>query len=285
MTGSDRVLPATRVLSVVIIPFLVLAFVVLYFWPSADDTARLFAWRIVPGYTSMLLASVYLGGGYFFFRAARETRWHRVGGGFLSVGLFATMMGIATVIHWDRFVHTNLAFWLWVALYLTTPFLVFGVWLLNQRESSKALPGDLLIPPGAARAIGLIGIAATASSLFLFFFPGTAASFWPWPITELTGRVVGAIFGLGVVGLGAFVERRWSSARILVQVEGLMLALILVAVVRARGDFYTTKPLTWVFAVGFAGMAVGSATLYWRMEQRRAADLRSERRTRATGGR
>ena len=56
-TAADRVLPATRILSIVIIPFLVVAFVLLYFWPSADDTARLFAWRIVPDFTSMLLAS------------------------------------------------------------------------------------------------------------------------------------------------------------------------------------------------------------------------------------
>ena len=49
VVARDRVLPGTRVLSVVIIPFLLVAFVVLYFWPSADDTARLFAWRIVPG--------------------------------------------------------------------------------------------------------------------------------------------------------------------------------------------------------------------------------------------
>ena len=55
VVARDRVLPGTRVLSIVIIPFLLVAFVLLYFWPSADDTARLFAWRIVPGFTSMVL--------------------------------------------------------------------------------------------------------------------------------------------------------------------------------------------------------------------------------------
>ena len=80
--ATDRVLPATRILSIVIIPFLVVAFVLLYFWPSADDTARLFAWRIVPPFTPMVLAAVYLGGAYFFVRAARAEQWHTVGGGF-----------------------------------------------------------------------------------------------------------------------------------------------------------------------------------------------------------
>jgi hypothetical protein len=259
---SDRVLPATRTLSVFIIPFLVLAFVVLFFWPSADDTARLFAWRITPGFTSMLLASVYLGGAYFFLRAARASQWHRVGGGFISVGTFATLMGIATIIHWDRFVHTNVAFWLWGLLYFTTPFLVFAVWFLNRREQSGTAPGDLLIPTTTALVIGVIGIAAAATSLFLSLFPGAAMSVWPWSLTELTARVVGAIFALGVVGIGAFSERRWSSARILMQVEGFMLVLILISVVRSHSDFDVSRPLTWVFAAGFVALAIGSAVLY-----------------------
>src|SRR6185312_13580995 len=129
-SAPDRVLPTTRALSIVIIPFLLAAFVLLYFWPSADDTARLFAWRIVPGFTSMVLASVYLGGSYFFVRVARAAEWHTIGGGFVPVGLFASLMGIATIAHWDRFIHTNLAFWLWSALYFTTPILVFAVWLM-----------------------------------------------------------------------------------------------------------------------------------------------------------
>src|SRR6478609_6620179 len=137
VTARDRVLPSTRVLSIVIIPFLLVAFVLLYFWPSADDTARLFAWRIVPGFTSMVLGSVYLGGAYFFLRAAQATAWHTVGGGFIPVGLFASLMGVATITHWDKFIHTNVAFWLWAALYFTTPFLVFAVWLLNRRQRSE----------------------------------------------------------------------------------------------------------------------------------------------------
>ena len=49
-----------------------------------------------------------------------------------------------------------------------------------------------------------------------------------------------------------------------------MLALIAVAALRARDDFDTSRPLTWVFAVGFVALAIGSAILYARM-QRRAA--------------
>jgi hypothetical protein len=266
--AQDRVLPATRILSVVITPFLLVAFVVLYFFPSAHDTAHLFAWRIVPPFTPMLLAAVYLGGAYFFVRAARAPQWHCVEGGFISVGCFATLMGIATIIHWDKFIHANFAFWLWAGLYFTTPFLVFGVWFRNRREESATTAADLLLSPVTALIIGVAGVAAAISSLFLFLFPKTAIHIWPWQLTQLTARVMGAIFALGVAGIGAFSDKRWTGARILLQVEGFMLALILIAAFRARGEFNTSRPLTWVFAAGFLGLGVATAVLYFRMESR-----------------
>ena len=51
-TRDDRVLPYTRVLSAVIVPFLVGAWIILYLFP--DDTKRLFAWTIRPTMTPMV---------------------------------------------------------------------------------------------------------------------------------------------------------------------------------------------------------------------------------------
>ena len=96
---EDRVLPATKIVSAVIIPFLVAAFAVLY--PNPDDTTRHFAWTIAPTMSSMVLGAVYLGGAYFFARVVRSTRWHTVAGGFLPVATFAGLMGVATILHWD----------------------------------------------------------------------------------------------------------------------------------------------------------------------------------------
>jgi hypothetical protein len=50
--------------------------------------------------TPMLLASVYLGGANFFLRAATARQWHTVKGGFVPVGTSATLMGVATILHW-----------------------------------------------------------------------------------------------------------------------------------------------------------------------------------------
>jgi hypothetical protein len=87
-TPSDRVLRSTRVLAAAIVPFLVLAFMVLVPWPT--DTRRLFAWEIKPTMSAMVLGSVYLGGAYFFVRVVWASRWHTVARGFIPVTIFAT---------------------------------------------------------------------------------------------------------------------------------------------------------------------------------------------------
>ncbi|WP_408651626.1 hypothetical protein [Jatrophihabitans sp.] len=270
---QDRVLLSTRVLAGVIIGFLVLAFAVLYPWPT--DTRRLFAWEIRPTMSAMVLGSVYLGGAYFFLRVTRATRWHTVAGGFVPVGTFASLMGLTTILHWDRFLHGNLAFWLWVALYFTTPFLVFAVFLANQRHYSPGTADDVLLPPVAAGAIVIAGGVSVVMSAFLYLLPHRAISIWPWQLTPLTARMLGAIFALGLAGLGAARERRWSAARLLIQVACLMLLLILLAGVRAHREFDSSNALTWLFAVGFATTTAATVALYLRMESRVRASAAS----------
>jgi hypothetical protein len=51
--------------------------------------------------TAMMLGSAYLSGAYFFLRVFGGTRWHEVKTAFLAVTVFATLLGVATVVHWD----------------------------------------------------------------------------------------------------------------------------------------------------------------------------------------
>jgi hypothetical protein len=96
-------------------------------------------------------------------------------------------------------------------------------------------------------------------------FPSRHA-LWPWPLTPLTAQVLAAIWCLGSAGLGGLVDRRWSSARIPMQVAVLMLTLIAVAAGRAHADFAPANPLTWLWAAGMAGLLLAVGLLYVRME-------------------
>jgi len=264
---DDAVLPVTRALAAFIVPFLVVAFVVLYGFP--EDTDRLFAWTIAPPMTPMMLGAVYLGGAYFFLRAFRAKAWHTVKAGFVAVGTFASLMGVATILHWDRFNHDHVAFWLWGGLYFTTPFLVWGVWAANRRRATAAGPEDTLLPPAARTGMIATGALALSAGLFLFLLPEQAIDVWPWAITPLTSRVLGAIFMLGIAGLGALTDARWSAARLMLQVQVFMLALILVAAARAHADFDASNALTWLLLGGFLVSLVSAAALTRTMDRAR----------------
>jgi hypothetical protein len=260
------VLPATRVLAFVLVPILLTAFVILYGFPA--DTGRLFAWTIRPTLTPMVLASAYLGGAWFFVRVTRERRWARVGAGLLSVTLFAALLGVATVIHWDRFNHGHVAFWLWATLYFVAPFLVLAAWVANTQVAATPRPDELRLRPRARVVVAAGGGLALAQGLLMFAFPSLVIPVWPWLLTPLTCRVVGAVFCLGSAGLVVLRDSRWVRLRLMVEVEVVMLTLILVGAVRARADLYTDRPLTWLLLAGFAATLVASLLL-WRAMARR----------------
>ncbi|HEY7223430.1 MAG TPA: hypothetical protein VH561_07465 [Micromonosporaceae bacterium] len=265
---DDRVLPLTRIVAYTIVPFLVVAFAVLY--PVPTDTGRLFAWHIVPTLTPMILGSAYLGGAYFFLRAGRAQSWSVIKGGFVPVAVFASLMGIATIVHWDKFNHHHVAFWLWAFLYFTTPFLVFWTWSTNRRFGELPADDGRELPPLAARMTAAVGGLALAVGLFLFAIPSAAIRIWPWQLTPLTSRVLGAVFCLGLAGVGTLFDRRWTSARLPFEVALIMLTLILVAGLRAHAELDAGNPLTWLFAAGFAGLIIAVGGLYGRMERRSA---------------
>jgi hypothetical protein len=114
------------------------------------------------------------------------------------------------------------------------------------------------------------------TALFLFLFPGRAASVWPWALTPLTAQVMGAIFALGIAGVGSLADRRWSSARVLFQVAALMLTLILLAGVRASGELDPSSAMTWLIGVGFGVVLAAIVALYVRMRTLRAQSVTPE---------
>jgi hypothetical protein len=268
LTGSNRILPQTRLVSAIIVPFLVAAFGILYLWPN--DTDKLFAWTIKPQMTAMMLGATYIGGAYFFIRAIFSRQWQRVKLGFLPVTAFASFMGVATLLHWDRFNHNHIAFWTWAILYFTTPFLVFGIWWWN-RPADPGLPApvDAPMPQFLRVIIGIVGIFGTVVSLLLFLTPDFMITIWPWKLTLLTARVVGSQFALlGVVGLGLMLDRRWSAARILLQSQFVTLFFFLGAVIFSWADFDKANPITWAFTISVVMILIALPVLFFFMDIR-----------------
>ena len=148
---DDRVLPETHLLAWFVSPFLIAAAYILLGFP--DQTGALFAWPIKPPMTAMMLGSAYLGGLYFFIRVGLARQWHTLKAGFLPVAGFATLLALATVLHWDRFTPGHISFIAWAGVYFVAPFLVVAVWLRNRHtDPLTPAPGEQSDPELSALA-------------------------------------------------------------------------------------------------------------------------------------
>ena len=259
---NDRILPETRWVAGLVIPFLIVAFIILYFFPH--NTAKLFAWEIKSPMTAMMLGSAYAGGIYYFSGLLMTHQWHRIKVGLIPVTIFASVLNVATVLHWDRFNHGTLPFFAWVSLYFTTPFIVFALWLRNRgQDTNQPDESDVTVPLLVRFVIGLVGATTLVVAIFLFSNPTLMIKLWPWTLTPLTSRVMAAMFSLpGMVGLGMAMDSRWSSAQIILQSQGFSILLILVAVLRNHTDFNWSTPGSWLFTIGLAGMLAGIIMFY-----------------------
>jgi hypothetical protein len=268
VTTQDRIYRTSRILAAVVIPFLVLAVLILYFVP--DQSGERFAWPISPPINAMLLAAAYGGGVYFFGSVLLSRQWHTVKAGFLPVTVFAGMLAVTTLLHWDRFTPGHIAFILWAILYFTTPFLVFAAWLYNRRED----PGitqqtEPILPTGWRVFFSIQGVATLVLSGLFFLFPALMISIWPWELTALTARVLGAMFAIpGVLGIQIARDPRWGTAKRLLEAQTLSFLMILIAFLRARADFTTTGVLYGFFVLSAVLILAALVLVFVQMRAR-----------------
>lgn len=235
---DDRILPVTRWVLAGVNVALLVAFVVLYLFPQA--TRVFFAWEIKPYLTAVFMGSGYLAGAFMFLFAIFGRRWHRVKNSLPPVATFAAVMLLVTLLHYDRFIHTNLAFILWLIIYIVTPFLVPWLWWNNR----AADPGDLeardrLVPLWVRGLAGLIGAGSLVFYLVGLVTPAFLIERWPWALTPLTARTVcawGMLVSVG--GIVIFFERRWSGWRYTILAIALWQLLMVIGGIVHRQDFH-----------------------------------------------
>jgi peptidoglycan/LPS O-acetylase OafA/YrhL len=269
---DDAVLPAVRVAALVVVAVLLPALVILWGLPS--KTADLWAWTIKPDLTPIFMGAGYGAGAYFFLRVYRTPRWHEVSVGVLSAAVFALLMLITTVIHYDKFNHGDapvlaaIAFYGWTSVYILSPWIVAWLWRRNERNDPRAPDaGEMLVPPGIRLAARVAAIGALLAAAVVLVSPSVAIDNWGWNLTPLTARVIGcftAQVGTGFLLLS--MDPRWSSWRVLVQTFLIAVVLLLVGAVRAWDAFDQSSLLTWAYLAGLAGGALALLALYRSME-------------------
>src|SRR5438045_1501395 len=145
--ANDRIYGLTRFVALLLGAVVLFAFCVLYFFPTR--TKELFAWPIAPPMTAMFMGASYANGAIFFSAVLLGKKWHRVWAPHIGVFLFATMLLIATFLHWDKYTHSHPVFWIWVFIYAIAPVITLWALIRNLKEDSHApAERDALVPFG-----------------------------------------------------------------------------------------------------------------------------------------
>jgi hypothetical protein len=128
---------------------------------------------------------------------------------------FTTLTLVVTLVHLDKFhlsaasALTRALTWGWLAIYIGVPPILAFLWWRQARAVPGTAPAGIPLPPPVRAALGVQGVIMLALGVALLAAPVQVARLWPWPLTALTGRAVGA----WLVGLGIMAAQSWHADR------------------------------------------------------------------------
>jgi hypothetical protein len=257
-----------RVLLVAAGVLVVLAGVQLFAFPLRTD--RYFAWTVSPAMTAVFLGAAYWSSAPFEFVASRARSWAEARIAVPTVFVFTALTLVVTLVHRDRFhfgaehpAATRVVTWTWLAVYAAVPVIMAVVWIRQLRVPGGDPPRTRPLAPWVQAVVGAQAAGFTAVGLWLLVAPGRA-TWWPWALTPLTGRAVGAwLLSLGVAAGHALVERDAVRVRPAAVADLVFAVLQTVALVRHGGDIDTGTAGWVVIVTVVASMAVvGAAVLF-----------------------
>jgi hypothetical protein len=244
----------------------------LVFLPRQTDV--FFAWTISPPITAAFLGSAYWSSFLLELLGSREKLWARTRITVPAVLIFTTLTLAATLIHLDKF-HlgsqfdfiTQVGTWVWLLVYASVPVAMTILLIQQLRIPGIDPPRRLPISKGmrtilAFQALVMIGLGAA-----LFLAPvETGELFWPWKVTALTGRAIGAwLVGLGTGAAHMVFEKDWWRVEVGALALWVFGALEIVALARFATDVYPAdgEPVLdwsdlrlWVYLLFLIGIVV-----------------------------
>jgi hypothetical protein len=230
------------------------------------DTDRLFSWTIDVGLTAGTLGSFYLTAlALVVLTLSGGMTWARARVMLAGAVAFSALALVATLMHLSKFHFDAAGFalvitWVWTVAYaILPPLMVVGL------APQGRVPGSDPPSEPAARwvpgAMAVFGAILLVEGALLFIVPEQVAEVWPWALTALTGRVLGAwTIGLGLVLAFAARERRRFPLVPASAALGLYGLFQLLTVLRFGGDMEWGDPTAWVYvAFLVAALVVGAA--------------------------
>ena len=266
----DPLLPGVRRLIWIIFLLAVANGLFLYLLPSAAE--KHYAWAVKPPINAAFMGAGYLAGmvatalALFrtrFYRSVRVIIWPFV---ILTVTLLA-----ATLIHRDRFFWSYPLTWLWTAVYVTVPCLLVVIWFVQERVAGTAPVRDGRLT--TVRAVCLVpGLAFFVLGAVMALAPSALVGSWPWPITPLLSRCLGAWYMFaGALLLATTVSARRLNEVFLPSLTLVIWGVLILLLPLLHSAAINTGTLSfglWL-ALHLIGLVV-SAFALWKVMARRA---------------
>jgi hypothetical protein len=219
-----------------------LAGVSLFVFPTR--TAEWFAWTVEPPLTAAFLGAAYWASAVVEATSARARTWADARVAVPGVLVFTALTLVVTLVHLDRF-HlgadvapaTRAIAAAWVAVYAVVPAVLAVLWLRQRRLPGADPPRTRPLPTWLRVAVGVMGAVLLAMGAALLLAPTAAAAAWPWELTPLTGRAIGAwLVGLAVSAAQTVGENDARRARPVAAGAVALAVLAALAVARFPGD-------------------------------------------------
>jgi len=198
-----------------------------------EHTDRFFAWTIGFPLSAAFLGAGYWAAGVLELLVSREHHWANARPAVPAVWVFTTLTAVATLLHLDAFRTDSFWAWAWFAIYFLVP-VALGVILFLQLRAPGGDPPRTERLPGWLRAILAVQVVILLPiGLALFIAPDTFDGLWPWGLTPLLGRAIGAwLIGWSTVKIQILQENDWRRTRVPFLSTSVWGLLILVAVGR-----------------------------------------------------
>ena len=226
----------------------------------SGQTDDYFAWTIDPPLTAAFLGANYWGSMVLVLLCARERDWAAARVTVPGIFVAGTFLLLATLLHLDRFAMDTVRGWLWVILYAGLPPAVALLVAVQLRTPGGDPPRVAPLSPAARIVLALQAAVLLGIGGALFVVPGDTASIWPWPLTDLTARAVGA--WLLAIGTTVLVSRREDDwARLTAPMAGYaaIAFLQLLALARYADTPDWDDPAAWIYVAFLAVMLVVGA--------------------------
>jgi len=270
----QALLPSMRRLLAIAAVLVFLAGVQLFVFPTR--TEEYFSWTIASPMTAVFLGAAYWSAVALEVAGAQARTWAQGRIAVPTVFVFTTLTLLATLLHLDLFhlgarhsIATRGVTWAWMAIYAIVPILMVVITVRQRRGRSSDAARTRRLPALVRLALGALVLIFGVVGVRLFLVPDLTTSWWPWQLTPLTSRAIGAwLISLGVAAAHSLIEDDVARIRPLGATAVVFGVLESIALLRYGGELDWSSPT----AVGYVAVLIALLGLgLWALYSGRSA--------------